>query len=149
MGAAQWIVDACIKMQGQFTSAPSGISQKAAQAAVEADPSVAKPMADEFKKRRDLLITWLNEIPGIKLNTPPGAFYLFPDLSYYFGKSHGGQIIKNATDLCMYLLDDARVALVTGEAFGNPECVRLSYASSVADLEKAAQRIKTSLAKLG
>ncbi|MCB0481914.1 MAG: pyridoxal phosphate-dependent aminotransferase, partial [Flavobacteriales bacterium] len=95
MGAAQWIVDACIKMQGQFTSAPSGISQKAAQAAVEADPSVAKPMADEFKKRRDLLITWLNEIPGIKLNTPPGAFYLFPDLSYYFGKSHGGQIIKN------------------------------------------------------
>lgn len=148
IGAPQWIADGCIKMQGQFTSAASGISQKAAQAAVEADPSVAQPMTDEFKKRRDFLLSKLSTIDGIKLNTPPGAFYLFPDVSAYFGKSFEGKKMENATDLCLYLLEEARVALVTGDAFGNPECIRLSYASSIEDLTKAADRIGAALQKL-
>lgn len=148
VGAPEWIAKACTKMQGQFTSGASGISQKAAQAALEADPSATIDMRNEFQRRRDKVLELLQEIPGLKLNTPPGAFYLFPDVSEYFGKSHEGGSIRNATDLCMYLLEEGRVALVTGEAFGTPECVRMSYASSIEDLVEAVNRISIALSKL-
>ena len=148
LGAPNWIAKACTKMQGQFTSAPTGISQKAAQAAVEADPEVVEHMKHTFKKRRDLVLGLLNKIEGIKCTTPPGAFYLFPDVSFYLGKSYDGKTMNNAGDLCMFLLEVGNVALVTGEAFGNPECVRISYAASDKDLVKAAKRIKESLALL-
>ena len=148
IGAPEWIAKACTKMQGQFTSAPTGISQKAAQAAVEADPEVVEHMKHTFKKRRDLVLGLLNKIEGIKCTTPPGAFYLFPDVSFYLGKSYDGKTMNNAGDLCMFLLEVGNVALVTGEAFGNPECVRISYAASDKDLVKAAKRIKESLALL-
>ena len=148
IGAPEWIAKACTKMQGQFTSAPTGISQKAAQAAVEADPEVVEHMKHAFKKRRDLVLGLLNKIEGIKCTTPPGAFYLFPDVSFYLGKSYDGKTMNNAGDLCMFLLEVGNVALVTGEAFGNPECVRISYAASDKDLTEAAKRIKESLALL-
>jgi len=148
IGAPEWIAKACTKMQGQFTSAPTGISQKAAQAAVEADPEVVEHMKHTFKKRRDLVLGLLNKIEGIKCTTPPGAFYLFPDVSFYLGKSYDGKTMNNAGDLCMFLLEVGNVALVTGEAFGNPECVRISYAASDKDLTEAAKRIKESLALL-
>ena len=148
IGAPKWVADACIKMQGQITSGASGISQKAAQAAIEADPSSAIPMKNEFKARRDLILDLLYNDEHIKLNIPPGAFYLFPDVSGYFGKQLDGRMIKDATDFCLYILDEARVALVTGEAFGVPECIRLSYASSQEDLIEAISRIKKALAKL-
>ncbi len=148
IGSPEWIAKACTKMQGQFTSAPTGISQKAAQAAVEADPEVVEHMKHTFKKRRDLVLGLLNKIEGIKCTTPPGAFYLFPDVSFYLGKSYDGKTMNNAGDLCMFLLEVGNVALVTGEAFGNPECVRISYAASDKDLTEAAKRIKESLALL-
>ena len=148
IGAPEWIAKACTKMQGQFTSAPTGISQKAAQAAVEADPEVVEHMKHAFKKRRDLVLGLLNKIEGIKCTTPPGAFYLFPDVSFYLGKSYDGKTMNNTGDLCMFLLEVGNVALVTGEAFGNPECVRISYAASDKDLTEAAKRIKESLALL-
>ena len=148
IGAPEWIAKACTKMQGQFTSAPTGISQKAAQAAVEADPEVVEHMKHTFKKRRDLVLGLLNKIEGIKCTTPPGAFYLFPDVSFYLGKSYDGKTMNNTGDLCMFLLEVGNVALVTGEAFGNPECVRISYAASDKDLTEAAKRIKESLALL-
>lgn len=148
IGAPEWIAKACTKMQGQFTSAPTGISQKAAQAAVEADPEVVEHMKRTFKKRRDLVLGLLKKIEGIKCTTPPGAFYLFPDVSFYLGKSYNGKTMNNTGDLCMFLLEVGNVALVTGEAFGNPECVRISYAAGDKDLVKAAKRIKESLALL-
>ena len=148
IGSPEWIAKACTKMQGQFTSAPTGISQKAAQAAVEADPEVVEHMKHTFKKRRDLVLGLLNKIEGIKCTTPPGAFYLFPDVSFYLGKSYDGKTMNNTGDLCMFLLEVGNVALVTGEAFGNPECVRISYAASDKDLTEAAKRIKESLALL-
>ena len=148
IGAPEWIAKACTKMQGQFTSAPTGISQKAAQAAVEADPEVVEHMKHAFKKRRDLVLGLLNKIEGIKCTTPPGAFYLFPDVSFYLGKSYDGKTMNNTGDLCMFLLEVGNVALVTGEAFGNPECVRISYAASDKDLTEAAKRIRESLALL-
>lgn len=148
IGAPTWIAKACTKMQGQITSAASGISQKAAQAAVEADPSEIKFMVSTFKKRRDLMLDLILNIEGIKCTTPPGAFYLFPDVSHYFGKSFEGQQMKNADDLCLFLLEKGLVALVTGDAFGNPECLRISYAASEEDLVEAANRIKNTLALL-
>jgi len=148
IGAPLWLAKAVIKMQGQITSAASSIAQKAAQAAVEADPKVMSGMRDEFLKRRDMMLEKLNEIEGIRCSIPKGAFYLFPDVQHFFGKSFNGKRIENADDLCMYLLQEARIALVTGSAFGNPECIRLSYAASNDDLIEAASRLKKALEQL-
>ncbi|NNF02364.1 MAG: pyridoxal phosphate-dependent aminotransferase [Bacteroidia bacterium] len=148
MAGPKWLAAACDKMQGQFTSAPSGISQRAAKAAVEADLSMIKPMKDAFKKRRDIVIDLLNKIEGVKVNKPNGAFYLFPDVSSYFGKRSNGKTIENSSELCMYLLNDAKVSLVTGAAFGDPNCIRISYASSEEQLKEAMKRISISFSKL-
>lgn len=148
IGAPLEIAAACTKLQGQFTSGTSSISQRAAKAAVEADPSQIKFMVDAFHKRRDLVLEKLGEIEGLKLNVPEGAFYVFPDVTSYFGKSYGNHTINSATDLSMYLLDEALVALVTGEAFGAPNCIRLSYAASEEVLLEAIKRLKSALDKL-
>ncbi|MCO6500596.1 MAG: pyridoxal phosphate-dependent aminotransferase [Vicingus serpentipes] len=148
IAAPKWIADGCNKMQGQFTSGTCSITQKAAQVAFEADPIVLKDMQTAFKNRRDLVLSLMAEIPGLKLNEPKGAFYVFPDVSSYFGKSYNGQVINNATDLSMFILNEGLVALVTGEAFGDPNCIRLSYAASEEVLTEAIKRIKDTLALL-
>ncbi len=148
----KFIADACTKIQGQYTSGTGTISQMAALEAVKTDPKKSKDlknMVSAFKERRDLLIDLVKDIPGLKSNIPNGAFYLFPDVSYYYGKSNNGENkINNSTDLCMYLLDDAHVALVSGDAFGSPDCIRISYATSKDLIAEAVQRIKVALAKL-
>jgi aspartate aminotransferase len=148
IAAEKEIADACEKMQGQFTSGTSSISQKAAEAAIAADPATIMPMKKAFEKRRDLLLELLREIPGMKINVPAGAFYVFPDISEFFGKTCGKYTIKNSEDLCMYLLNEAHVALVSGEAFGDDNCVRFSYATSEDILKEAVKRIKVALAEL-
>jgi aspartate aminotransferase len=148
LAASLEIAKACDKMQGQFTSATCSIAQKAAHAAVEINPEETYPMRDAFKRRRDLVVEGLKKIPGIKTNNPDGAFYVFPEISYYFGKSDGNISIKNANDLCMYLLDKAHVSLVPGEAFGAPNYVRISYATSDEKLKEAIRRIAEALSKL-
>ena len=148
IGAPLWIAQACTKIQGQFTSAPSSISQMATKAAVEADPSTVDYMVEAFLRRRNLMIDALGGIDKLKINEPQGAFYIFPDASAYFGLSHTGRTIANANDLCNYLLTDAHVALVTGEAFGAPECFRISYATADNVLIEAVRRMKVSLDKL-
>lgn len=148
IGAPLAIAKACAKLQGQFTSGTSSISQRAAKAAVEADPSKVRFMVEAFHKRRDLVLKKMGEIEGLKLNVPEGAFYVFPDVTNYFGKSTGTHSINSATDLSLYLLDEALVAVVTGEAFGDPNCIRLSYATSEEILLDAISRIKTALDKL-
>jgi len=148
IGAPVEIANACNKIQGQFTSGTNSIAQKAAVAAVKADVSVLTDMVAAFKNRRDLCLRLLNEIPDMKCSIPDGAFYLFPDISAYFGKKYGNKVIRTANDLSMYLLDEANVALVTGEAFGNEKCIRISYATSENILEEAISRIKIALAKL-
>lgn len=148
MGAPKWISDACVKMQGQITSGASSIAQMAAKAAVEADPAVLNDMVQVFKKRRDLVYSLLQEIPGMKINLPEGAFYFFPEISFYLGKRNGDQVIATPQDLCLYLLEKHHVALVTGEAFGDPNCIRISYAASEEQLIEALKRIKKGLAEL-
>ena len=148
IGAPLWIAKACTKIQGQVTSATCAVSQKAAETAVNANPEVLSGMKDIFLERRDLVLEKLNNIKGIKCNVPQGAFYLFPDVSYYFGKSDGETVINNSDDFCMYLLNNCYVALVAGTPFGNPECVRISYAASEENLLEAISRIKYQLAKL-
>ena len=148
IGAPLAIAKACDKIQGQITSATCSIAQKAAETAVSLDPSIVTPMRDMFKKRRDTVLRMMKEIPGMKANVPDGAFYVFPDVSYYFGKSHNGTVINNATDLCFYLLDNARVAIVPGAAFGDDNHVRFSYAAAEEVLVKALERLKVSLALL-
>ncbi len=148
IGASKQIADACNKMQGQFTSGTCSITQKASIAAMKANPSVLKDMVEAFHSRRDLVLNALNDMPGVITNIPDGAFYVFPDISSFFGKSNGDFIINNADDLCVYLLSDAMVALVTGAAFGNEKCIRISYATSEEILTEAMNRIKASLAKL-
>ena len=149
IGAPLWIAKACNKIQGQITSATCAIAQKAAEAAVLANPKeVTTEMKATFLKRRDMILNELNNIEGIKCNIPQGAFYVFPDVSYYFGKSDGTTTINNANDFCMYLLNNSYVAFVAGGAFGNPECVRISYAASDEKLMEAMARIKQQLAKL-
>lgn len=148
IAAPKWIADACTKMQGQFTSGTCSIAQKAAQAALEADTSIVNNMVEAFKKRKELVYNLMKDIPGVKMNQPKGAFYFFPDVSYYFGKSYNETIIKNATDLCMFLLNEGLVALVSGDAFGNPECLRISYATSEEVLIEAVKRIKNALTLL-
>jgi aspartate aminotransferase len=146
MGAPEFIAKACTKMQGQVTSGANSIAQRATIAAVEADPSVLSEMVGAFKSRRDLVVKLIQDIPGLKLNVPEGAFYVFPDVSSYFGKTLNGTEIKDATDFAMYLLAEANVATVTGEAFGNADCLRLSYAASEDQLIEAFTRIKKALA---
>ena len=148
IGAPLWISQACEKMQGQFTSGTSSISQMAALEAVKADPKLTFEMRDAFKKRRDLVLGLLKEIPGLKANTPDGAFYIFPDISSYFGKSYNNYHIKNSNDLSMFLLEEGNIALVSGDAFGDDNCIRFSYATSEKVLIEAVKRIKETLAKL-
>jgi aspartate aminotransferase len=148
IGAPKWIAKGCEKMQGQFTSGTSSIAQKAAIAAVLADPSVTHEMCAAFKKRRDLVMRLLKEIQGVKASVPDGAFYVFPDISFYFGKKFGDTVITNSYELSMYLLHHANVALVSGDAFGDDNCIRFSYATSEAKLTEALTRVKTALANL-
>ncbi len=148
LGAPKWIAQACDKIQGQFTSGTSAISQRAAITALNSNNDFTVEMRKAFERRRDLVLDLMKDIPGLKANKPNGAFYIFPDISYYFGKSNGTQTINSATDLCMYLLTDAHVALVTGEAFGDPNCIRFSYAASDEKLVEAIKRIKSALANL-
>ena len=148
IGAPKEIANACDKMQGQFTSATCSITQKAAIAAMLADPIVLKDMIKAFHSRRDLVLAKLNEMEGVKTNVPEGAFYVFPDVSAFFGKSYNNYNIKDSNDLCMYLLDQGLVALVSGDAFGSPECLRISYAASEETLTEAMRRMKNALEKL-
>jgi aspartate aminotransferase len=145
IGAPEFIAKACTKIQGQVTSGANSIAQRATITAVDADPSVLKHMVDAFHSRRDLVVGLLKEIPGVKINVPEGAFYVFPDVSSFFGKTLKGTLINNAMDLSMYLLAEANVATVTGDAFGNPNCIRFSYATSEAILKEALKRIKAAL----
>lgn len=146
IGASEIIAKACTKMQGQVTSGANSIAQRATIAAVDADPKVLNEMVSAFKSRRDLVVGLIKEIPGLKINSPEGAFYVFPDVSEYFGKTLKGTEIKDANDFAMYLLSEANVATVTGEAFGNPNCIRFSYATSEELLTEAMRRIKEALA---
>ena len=148
IGAPNWLANACTKIQGQFTSGTSGISQRAAIAAISANPDVVNEMKSAFLKRRDFVLNALSNIPGIKINEPKGAFYVFPDVSFFFNKSFGKYNIQNADDLTMYILETAKVALVTGNAFGSPNCLRISYASSLDNLKLAMERIASSLNEL-
>ncbi len=148
IGAPKMIADACTKVQGQFTSGTCSITQKASIAAMNADPAVLNDMIAAFKNRRELVLNALNTISGVKTNLPEGAFYVFPDISSFFGKSFEGTTIKTAEDLSMFLLSDALVALVSGEAFGDKNCIRISYAASEETLTEAMRRIKVSLEKL-
>lgn len=145
LGAPEWIARACNKMQGQITSGANCIAQRAVITALEASPSKVQYMIDEFKIRRDLILNLLGDIDGFSCNTPEGAFYVFPDVSALFGKTFKGKQINNATELSLYLLEEALVATVTGEAFGNPNCIRISYAASQEQIIEAVQRIKDAL----
>ncbi|CAM1356635.1 MULTISPECIES: pyridoxal phosphate-dependent aminotransferase [Tenacibaculum] len=142
IGAPQWIAKACTKMQGQITSGTNCIAQRAAITAVLAEPSKVQYMVDEFKNRRDIMLALLGKVNGFKLNIPEGAFYVFPDISAFFGKTIKGKLINNASDFSMLLLEEANVATVTGEAFGAPDCIRMSYAASELQLREAVKRIK-------
>ncbi|SMD46419.1 aspartate aminotransferase [Aquiflexum balticum DSM 16537] len=146
--APVFMAKACEKMQGQFTSGGTGIAQRAALAAIEGDQSPSKKMEDAYLKRRDLVLGLLRDIPGIKTHVPEGAFYFFPDVTAFFGKSSDGYLVNDADDICLYLLEKANVSLVTGAAFGAPNCVRLSYAASEEDLVEALKRMKQALSKL-
>ena len=145
IGAPEWIAKACNKMQGQITSGANCIAQRATIAAVNAPVSQIQYMVDEFSKRREIIIDLLKAIPGIKINQPQGAFYVFPDVSDYYGKTLNNKKIENASDFAIYLLEEAHVATVTGEAFGNPNCIRISYAASVEKIKTAIERIKEAL----
>lgn len=148
LAAHPTITKACEKIQSQFTSATSSITQKAAVAALNGDMKPTEEMVRAFKRRRDLITREVQQMPQWICNNPDGAFYLFPDVSYYFGKSTDGITIKTATDLCMYLLHHAHVSMVTGEAFGAPNCVRISYATSDEKISEAMRRVKQALDKL-
>ncbi len=147
MGGPKWLAEACNKVQGQITSGAASFSQEAAAVALRADRSECISMKDAFFKRRDLIISALKEIPGFKVNQPQGAFYVFPDISHYFGYTNGNVTINNADDFSEAMLTEAHVGTVSGAAFGNDQCVRISYAASEADLTEAVRRIKTCLEK--
>jgi aspartate aminotransferase len=142
IGAPAFIARACNKMQGQITSGANCIAQRAVITAMEESPSRVQYMIDEFKVRRDLVLDLLNDIDGFKTNVPEGAFYVFPDISSYFGKTLNGITINNANDFSLYLLEEALVATVSGDAFGNPNCIRISYAASQEQIKEAIKRIK-------
>ena len=148
IAAPQWIASACIKLQGQFTSGASGISQKATAAAMEGGGALATEMKAAFLQRRDLVIEGLKGIGGFAVNVPKGAFYIFPDVSALFGKSAAGHTIQSGQDLAMYLLEAAEVATVGGDAFGSPNCIRISYAASESQLNEAIRRIAEAVAQL-
>jgi len=148
IGAPLWVAKGCTKIQGQITSANCSIAQRATLTALQSDLGPTKEMAKAYLQRRDMVYELLKVIPGVKVNLPEGAFYFFPDMSDYFGKSDGNTTIQNASELCIYLLENAHVSLVTGEAFGAPKCIRISYAASESDLVEAMSRIKSTLAKL-
>ena len=145
IGAPAWIAKATNKLQGQVTSGANSIAQRATIAALEAPKSSIQFMIDEFHKRRDLILGLMAEIPGFKLNVPEGAFYVFPDVSDYFGRTLQGMKIENANDFALFLLDKANVATVTGEAFGNNDCIRISYAASESEIKEAMARIKAAV----
>ncbi len=145
IGAPDWIAKACTKFQGQNTSGANAIAQRATITALEAPVSKIQFMIDEFHRRRDLILDLLGEVEGFNLNVPEGAFYVFPDISSFFGKTLNGITINNASDFALYLLEKANVATVTGEAFGNPNCIRISYAASEEELREAISRIKAVL----
>jgi aspartate aminotransferase len=142
IGAPDWIAKACTKMQGQITSGANCIAQRAVITALNESPTRVQYMIDEFKTRRDLILSLLNDIEGFKTNIPEGAFYVFPDISYYFGKTIKGKTINSASDFSFFLLEEAHVATVTGEAFGGPNCIRISYAASQEQIIEAVKRIK-------
>jgi aspartate aminotransferase len=148
LAAPLWIAKACSKLQSQFTSGPSSIAQKAAVTALTVKSSFTEDMKQVFKRRRDLVLKELSEIPGLKFNVPQGAFYVFPDVSAYFGKSDGETTIKNSADISLYLLSKAFVATVSGDGFGEPKCIRISYATADEKLAKAMASIKAAFAKL-
>lgn len=148
LAAPKWIAQACDKMQGQFTSGTCSITQKAMHAAMEMPIESTYEMRDAFKRRRDLVLSLCKDIKGLKTNLPEGAFYVFPEVSYFFGKSFNGRTIKSGTDLCMYLLEEANVAMVPGAAFGDDNYIRFSYATSDDKLTEAMKRMKNALEKL-
>jgi aspartate aminotransferase len=148
ISAPVWLAKACAKFQGQFTSGACGIAQRAALAAITGDQTPTIDMGKAYLKRRDMVLDMLKEIPGLNTPTPDGAFYIFPDVSSYFGKSDGKTTINTASDMSLYILDEALVSTVTGDAFGAPNCIRISYAASDEDLVEAVKRIKDVLAKL-
>jgi len=148
MGAPAWLAKACTKLQGQVTTGPSSIAQQASIAALNSPPETTEKMRVVFQRRRDLIMKLLGEIPGVKFNTPAGAFYIFPDVSAYYGKSDGRTTINNSTDFCIYLLENAHIATVPGEAFGEPKCIRISFATSDDKLETAMRAFKEAAEKL-
>lgn len=148
IAAPEWIVKGCNKLQGQYTSGPCSVSQKAAEAAYTTSQECVETMRKAFERRRDLIVKRAKEIPGLEVNCPQGAFYLFPKCSGFYGKSYEGKTINNSTDLAMFLLEEGHVATVGGDAFGDPECFRMSYATSDDNIREAMRRIKETLAKL-
>jgi aspartate aminotransferase len=148
IAAPKWIADGCNKVQGQVTSANCSIAQRAALAAITGEIEPTMKMVEQYRKRRDIVYNLLKDIPGVKANYPEGAFYFFPDVSFYYGKSDGTKTINTGDDLCLYLLEKAHVSLVPGGAFGDEKCVRLSYAASEKDLQEALKRMKEALLQL-
>ena len=148
IAAPEWVVKGCNKLQGQYTSGPCSVSQKAAEAAYTGSQECVEQMRQAFERRRDLIVRLAREIPGLEVNNPQGAFYLFPKCSSFFGKRDGDRVINNSTDLAMYLLEVGHVATVGGDAFGSPECFRMSYATSEANITEAMRRIADTLARL-
>ena len=148
IAAPEWIVKGCNKLQGQYTSGPCSVSQKAAEAAYTTSQECVETMRKAFERRRDLIVSLAKEIPGLEVNCPQGAFYLFPKCSSFYGKSYEGRNIETSTDLAMFLLEEGHVATVGGDAFGDPECFRMSYATSDDNIREAMRRIKETLAKL-
>ena len=148
IAAPEWIVKGCNKLQGQYTSGPCSVSQKAAEAAYTMDQTCVETMRQAFQRRRDLIVELAKDIPGLEVNVPEGAFYLLPKCSSFYGKACGDKVINNSTDLAMFLLEEGHVATVGGDAFGDPECFRMSYATSDDNIREAMKRIKETLAKL-
>lgn len=148
IAAPEWVVKACNKLQGQYTSGPCSVSQKAAEAAYTGSQQCVEEMRQAFERRKNLIVRLAREIPGLEVNDPQGAFYLFPKCSSYFGKRDGDRVINNSTDLAMYLLEVGHVATVGGDAFGSPECFRMSYATSDENIIESMRRIKETLARL-
>ena len=148
IAAPEWIVKGCNKLQGQYTSGPCSVSQKAAEAAYTLDQGCVEEMRQAFERRRDLIVALAKDIPGLEVNVPQGAFYLFPKCSSFFGKGDGKRTIANSSDFAMYLLEEGHVATVGGDAFGDPDCFRMSYATSDDNIREAMRRIKEAVAKL-
>ena len=148
LAGPEWIIKGCNKLQGQYTSGTCSVSQKAAEAAYTLEQSAVEEMRQAFERRRDLIVKLAKEVPGLEVNIPQGAFYLFPKCNSYFGKSNGDKTINNSTEFAMYLLEEAHVATVGGDAFGDPDCFRMSYATSDENIKEAIRRIKEALSKL-